>query len=69
MNGMGIDYADVVTFGNFVPCPNPGCRSHVTHACEMCGRVACQGVARVRMGWLRVWREEEIVEKKREVIP
>ena len=69
-DGMGIDYADTVMFGNNVPCPNPGCRNHVTHPCEMCGRRWAQGVASVRMGWLRVWKEEEIVEKKKwEVIP
>lgn len=67
---MGINYADVVMFGDGVPCPNPGCSGHMTHPCEMCGRVACRGAVDVRMGWLRVWKEEEIVEKKeRRVIP
>jgi len=36
----------------------------------MCGRTACRGVVDLRMGWLRVWKEEEIEEKKeREFIP
>jgi len=24
-----------------VPCDHPGCRSHVTHPCEVCGRIKC----------------------------
>lgn len=61
---MDIDYTDELTFGDGIPCLHRGCRNHVSHACEICGRIACRGVARVRTGWLRVWKEEEIVEEK-----
>lgn len=51
--------ADDRVFTNGVPCPNPGCRWHVTHPCEMCGRRSCVGVAVVKTGYLRVSREQE----------
>lgn len=49
---------DEMVFTNGEPCPNPGCRWHVTHPCEMCGRRSCVGVAVVKTGYLRVWQEK-----------
>lgn len=68
---MSINYADVVTFGNNVPCFNRGCRYHVKSPCEMCGRVMAQGIAEVRSGFLTVYRsgEVEIKEFQRRGVP
>jgi hypothetical protein len=38
----GIEYAD----GE--PCDHVGCRNHVSHPCENCGRIQAKGIARVR---------------------
>jgi len=57
---MSIDYADIVTFGDNVPCPNRGCIGHMTHPCEMCGRRMARGVAQVRMGFLTVSKERKV---------
>ncbi len=34
-------WVDFVRMGP-LPCSHPGCCHHVTHPCEMCGRVACE---------------------------
>ena len=26
-----------------IPCPHPGCLSHISHPCEYCGRIAGKG--------------------------
>jgi hypothetical protein len=26
------------------PCDHPGCRGHISHPCEVCGRIACRTV-------------------------
>ena len=56
----GIEYGDEMTFGNNVPCFNRGCRNHVLHPCEMCGRKACRGVGVVKMGFMTVSKEKEV---------
>ena len=40
------------------PCPNTGCRHHVTHPCELCGRMGARGETTVRWGCLRIRKEE-----------
>lgn len=59
MNIGGIEYGDEVMFGDGIPCFHPGCRWHVTHPCEMCGRRSCKGVATVKTGFLMVRNEKE----------
>jgi hypothetical protein len=31
------------TYKNGEPCSHPGCCNHLTHPCEKCGRIGCQG--------------------------
>ena len=57
---MSVNYADVVMFGDGVPCPNRGCLFHVRSPCELCGRKGAWGVASVRMGFLTVTKEERL---------
>jgi hypothetical protein len=56
---MSINYANVVIFGDNVPCFNRGCQHHMRSPCEMCGRVMAQGVARVRSGFLTINKHME----------
>ena len=30
------------------PCKHSGCRAHVSHPCEVCGRIACKGEAYIK---------------------
>lgn len=30
------------------PCPHRGCKKHITHPCEGCGRIAAQGEAKIK---------------------
>lgn len=32
-----------------IPCPHPGCQSHISHPCEYCLRKACKGEAFVQI--------------------
>ena len=57
--GMSINYADVVVFGDNVACFNRGCRNHVKSPCEMCGRIMARGEARVRSGFLTIYKQTE----------
>lgn len=36
---MGTMYQDGTYKIHEVPCSHPGCRHHVTHPCEVCGRI------------------------------
>jgi hypothetical protein len=50
----GVDYASgedysVKTVPHNVECGHYGCRHHVTHACEGCGRIAASGIGYVRL--------------------
>ena len=56
----GINDADEVTFGDGVDCFVLGCRFHVKHPCEMCGRIQARGIAKVRTGFLIVKQEKEV---------
>ena len=40
----------LVQIGDGEPCPHPGCRSHRTHPCEVCGRIGAKGSAVVVAG-------------------
>jgi len=41
-------------------CPNRGCRMHVRHPCELCGRTAARGKTTVRWGALVVRNEKSV---------
>lgn len=32
-----------ISFKNGEPCKHPGCKNHITHPCEVCGRYNAQG--------------------------
>jgi hypothetical protein len=34
-----------ITYNDGEPCKHRGCRSHISHPCEGCGRVGAHGVA------------------------
>ena len=46
-----------IVYGDGEPCHHPGCKSHVSHPCEGCGRVMAQG--EWKMGTLRRIGDEE----------
>ena len=35
------------TFKDGQPCPHPGCFHHLSHPCEVCGRIGAKGKATV----------------------
>jgi hypothetical protein len=45
-----------IVYGDGEPCHHPGCKSHVSHPCEGCGRVMAQG--EWKMGALRCVDDE-----------
>ena len=42
---MNLTVADYDYYPNGAPCKHPGCLSHKSHACEVCGRIEGQGEA------------------------
>ena len=50
-------------FGDGQPCTHPGCASHLTHACEVCGRKGAKGVATVA-AWILALPEERVHKMK-----
>lgn len=54
----GVNWASEVAFGDGEPCMITGCRHHVKHPCEMCGRYQARGEAKVRTGFLIIKQEE-----------
>jgi hypothetical protein len=40
---MKVNEQNNIYFEDGEPCPHPGCKNHITHPCEVCGRIAAQG--------------------------
>ncbi len=38
----------IVTYHDGEPCDHPGCKNHVSHPCENCGRIMAQGEVKIR---------------------
>lgn len=41
---MNSDFQPKVLYKDGEPCKHPGCRSHISHPCEGCGRIGARGV-------------------------
>lgn len=41
------DNAKIIQLENGEPCSRPGCRNHISHPCEKCGRFGAHGKATV----------------------
>jgi hypothetical protein len=37
----------MITYNDGEPCSHPGCKFHIFHPCEVCGRIGAMGTAEV----------------------